>query len=241
MLITKKCKYCLSEFQTLTNRIYCSQKCFRRWRSENWHPTEESNKRRSIAIKNKIKERGNWGRPFKKEHKLGFIKGFTPWNKNTIGCQEAWNKGLVMKNYYDEEQYKKFIDGCIKGGVSCNLKLGDKKRRTGIEIKIEQLLKQLGIRFFAQYPLLGITVSDFYLPDHHIVIYCDGDYWHNYPFGTTKDHQVEKELINNHYKVLRYWECEINKNTERIKEKIIEELQRLQYDPLKKGEGIVRT
>jgi len=220
-MIIKKCIFCKKEYKTQNKkRKFCSQKCFRLWRKDNWAPSGEHR----LAISKALKGQKATGRPFDKGHTIN--NGRIPWNKGLKGAQTAWNKGLVMKNYYDKEQYEKFIDGCIKGGIACCLKVASNENRTKIEIALEEIVKELGIKYMTQYPLLGITVSDIYLPDKHIAIYADGDYWHNYPHGTKKDHAVSKELSNAHIKVLRFWECDIKQDISKIKE-IIRDAQRL--------------
>jgi very-short-patch-repair endonuclease len=48
----------------------------------------------------------------------------------------------------------------------------------------------------------------------NLVLECDGNYWHNYPLGTERDHLRTSELIKKGFKVLRLWESEI-KNMDR--------------------------
>jgi len=229
-MIINKCISCDKKFKTHDKkRKFCSQKHFRSWRKgktyEEIYGIEKANKIKKLQSKKSI-ENKQWekGKQFKKGHTLN--NGRKPWNKGLKNKQKAWNKELVMKNYYDEEQYNNFIKGCIKGGVACCLKVASSKSRTKIEIALEDIIKKTKVRYIPQHPLLGITVSDIYLPDHHIAIYADGDYWHNYPHGTIKDHQVDKELKNMHIKVLRFWERDINNNIKEV-EKKIREAQRL--------------
>lgn len=93
------------------------------------------------------------------------------------------------------------------------------KRRTGIELKIEKALLEANLKFNEQYPLEEITVVDFYLPQYRIVIYCDGDYWHQGEWAKNhnvirKDNWQTKVLESKGYKVFRFSETEINKSPE---------------------------
>lgn len=102
------------------------------------------------------------------------------------------------------------------------------KRFSGtiIEKKIEVELKNRGfIRnkdYYCNKDIKGIANVDFYLPEHKIVIECDGCYYHNclihFPEShkTTReaDKQKTKKLEKAGYKVYRFWEHEINKSPE---------------------------
>jgi len=85
---------------------------------------------------------------------------------------------------------------------------------TSIEIKIQDFLKELGMEFFTHQYIRKIEHSyqcDILIPSMNLVIECDGDYWHNYPNGNEIDHLRTKELLDKGFKILRLWECEINK------------------------------
>ena len=49
--------------------------------------------------------------------------------------------------------------------------------------------------------------------NNRIVIFIDGDYWHNFPHGTSKDHETNALLENMHYVVVRIWEWEVYKES----------------------------
>ncbi len=86
------------------------------------------------------------------------------------------------------------------------------KKQTKIERIIEKELKNLNISYKTNYPIKKArTQVDFYLPNK-VIIYCDGDYWHNLPDAIKKDKRQNKCLKEMGYKVLRFWEHEINKN-----------------------------
>ena len=100
----------------------------------------------------------------------------------------------------------------------------DEKIEKLLELKIEEFLKETWERFFSEYPMLWITVADFYLPDKRLVIYADWNYWHDYPHWTNRDHYIRKELRNENYKVISFWESEINNEFDSVKDKIKEML-----------------
>lgn len=78
---------------------------------------------------------------------------------------------------------------------------------------IEKELKKRKINYISQYSMLnGKTIADFYLPESKIVIYADGDYWHNLPNYIERDVRVTKELQDSGYTVFRFWEKDIKKN-----------------------------
>lgn len=87
---------------------------------------------------------------------------------------------------------------------------------TKIEVKLQNLLKELNINFKTHEYINDIKHSyqcDIYIPSKKLVIEADGEYWHNYPYGLEKDHIRTKELKEAGYEILRFWETEINKLT----------------------------
>jgi len=85
---------------------------------------------------------------------------------------------------------------------------------TSIEVKIQDILKENGYDFITHQSCCNICVPDILFPEKKIIIQCDGDYWHNFPYGNEKDHYQDKILKSNGWFVLRFWECIINNNTQ---------------------------
>mgnify|MGYP001567046335 CR=1 FL=1 len=84
---------------------------------------------------------------------------------------------------------------------------------TSIEIKIQQLLKNAGIEFETQYPVLGRP--DIFIKPN-ICIFIDGCYWHKCSqcgyedkLITEKDQKITEQLQLQGYSVLRIWEHQI--------------------------------
>lgn len=85
---------------------------------------------------------------------------------------------------------------------------------TSIELKIQKFLKQLNIDFYPHQYFYAIPHAyqvDIFVPSLTLIIECDGDYWHKYPFGNEIDKIRTKELLDKGFKVLRLWERDIRK------------------------------
>ena len=85
---------------------------------------------------------------------------------------------------------------------------------TGIEKKVMNILVLNNIKFEKQKPLLSKYIVDIFIAPN-IVIECDGDYWHNRPGCQEKDKLRNANLIREGYRVLRFWEHEINENIDK--------------------------
>ena len=118
------------------------------------------------------------------------------------------------------------------------------KKDTSIEIKIQNLLKQLGIEFFTHQYIKDIKHGyqcDIFIPEQEkegiiinqkTIIECDGDYWHcnleKFPNPNEwqlkqieKDKVRTKELEEKGYRVIRLWENKIkNMQIEDINNKL---------------------
>lgn len=99
-----------------------------------------------------------------------------------------------------------------------------------IEVKLQNLLKELEIDFYCHY-FVDISDSyqcDIYIPiqkgiDHKIILEADGDYWHGNPkiysdwrqlnlkqkLQKIKDFDRTNQLEEKGYKVIRIWESDI--------------------------------
>lgn len=92
-----------------------------------------------------------------------------------------------------------------------------KNTNTNIEIKMAEILDRYNIKYIQQVVYPKICIADFYLPEHNLVIFCDGEYWHNYPNGKKRDKQQVIALEKLGFKAIRLWGKEI---LEEDKEKI---------------------
>jgi DNA mismatch endonuclease (patch repair protein) len=126
----------------------------------------------------------------KKGNKNGFKKGMIPWNKNGHHTEETKEK-IRQKRLLQKPMF----------------------RDTIIEKIIEKELSKSNIYFIKQAPLCGVTITDFYLPEYRIAIYCDGDYWHNRLEIMNKDKKINSILSYNGFGIIRLWEHEIKKDS----------------------------
>lgn len=202
------------------NTEFTSERLKQLW--QNPKHKQEVSKKISLAMignKNGIGNKGNKGKHLSKEHRQkirtsmigkphphkhngqGFKKGHQTWNKN--------HKYSI-----------KTIEKIKLARANQIFPLKDSK----IEIKIQNFLKQLGINFFTHQYIKEIKHAyqcDILIPEWHMVIECDGDYWHHYPVGNEIDRVRSLELCERGYKVLRLWENEIKKmDIEQFKEKL---------------------
>ena len=93
------------------------------------------------------------------------------------------------------------------------------KRDTYIEVIIQSELKNRTIDFQTHYPILG--QPDIFIQPN-LCIFCDGDYWHNYPIGRKKDKRITEQLQEEGFIVLRFWEYKIRENSIECVNKIME-------------------
>lgn len=114
-----------------------------------------------------------------------------------------------------------------------------KSKGTRIEKILSSALRKAKIRFKQQVPLIG--KPDFVVAERKVVVFCDSAFWHGYKGMETsrhdfkrnrifwkakisknieRDKKVNKELRYNGWKVVRFWDFQIIKDTEKCIKKI---------------------
>jgi len=88
------------------------------------------------------------------------------------------------------------------------------KNDTKIEIRLQNLLKELNIKFKTHIQLMG--QPDIFI-EPNICIFADGDYWHNLEKAKVRDKEVNEALKQKGYKILRFWEHDIRNNFNDVK------------------------
>jgi hypothetical protein len=108
---------------------------------------------------------------------------------------------------------------CTKRCASIKGYLSGDRKETGIELKLQELLTEMGIVFTTQKPLLGVTVADIFIAPN-VALFADGEYWHKGAMREYKDSEKTRKLEKSGYVVLRLAEKEINKDIELVRKKV---------------------
>ena len=100
---------------------------------------------------------------------------------------------------------------CSRACVAAYVMAQQGGRRSAIEEMVEKELASMGVAYKSQEKI-GPWLVDFYLPEHRLVIECDGDYWHNRPEVKRRDKRKNKWLIAHGYTIIRLKEKDIRKD-----------------------------
>lgn len=111
------------------------------------------------------------------------------------------------------------------------------RQDTSIELAIQDELADRQIIFIKQFVFEGIARVDFFLPEHNVVIQCDGCYWHNCPEHYPGHHKEQRQkditkdakLTFRGLKVYRFWEHDIKRSAGECLD-IISELTNMHYE-----------
>lgn len=98
---------------------------------------------------------------------------------------------------------------------------GKKSKNTTPERKVQNILKELKIKFTTQHEVGG-KFYDIYIPSKNVLIEVDGDYWHGKDIEYLDKNKVQKKAFVNDlnkdgiatlhgYTLFRIWESEITK------------------------------
>ena len=134
--------------------------------------------------------------------------------KIEYSCIVCNNKFKRSINYKQNHKYCSYRCNGIDRMTNSN------KERTDIEIIISDLLKSMNIGFKEQVNIKNISVVDFVIED--LLIFADGDYWHNLKDRRKKDLEKTNNLQDLGYKVLRFDGSFIKTEIDLVKKKITE-------------------
>jgi len=127
---------------------------------------------------------------------------------------------VTLKKTYRERP--ELIEGIKRNRLKQILPVKD----TSIEIKVQKALNKKHVSYTTHYPFHGeiATQIDVAIPEKKIAIYCDGDYWHNLPNYIIRDNRANEVLLKNGWRVLRFWEHEINGDIDNCVDKVLKEI-----------------
>lgn len=104
--------------------------------------------------------------------------------------------------------------------------LAQQGHQSSIERKMQISLRDCGLYPIPQHPI-GPYVVDFAMPECHLVIECDGDYWHGPPEQQAKDKRRDAYLQRHGWRVLRFWEHRIHDDIDGCIQDIINSLNNI--------------
>lgn len=119
-----------------------------------------------------------------------------------------------------------------------------KSKDTSIEKSLGKALWAAGLRYRKHYKKL-VGTPDFVLPKYKMAIFCDSAFWHGYKKMRTKRHafksnidfwtkkiqtniqkdkEVNKQLRREGWRVLRFWDFQIEKNLSKCLNVVLREV-----------------
>jgi len=141
---------------------------------------------------------------------------------------EGFGVGRIQSTETREKMSQTAIKNLLKTG---------KVKRSKLELKFEGVLVGMGLNFKSSFYFPEVKkIYDFYLPEYNLLIEVDGDFYHCHPIKFTEpQYEIQKiNIINdkfksewatqNGYKLIRFWESEINDNPELVMQKLKEYL-----------------
>lgn len=131
-------------------------------------------------------------------------------------CRDDYERDYVQrtcKNCHQNFQLPRWELNKGKGNFCSRGCFIQYKGETAIEKKIRYVLQEAQIEFLQEFKI-GIYHADFLLPQHRIVLECDGDYWHSIPTATKRDQRKDDYLQNQGYRIVRIAEETIRRLTQ---------------------------
>ena len=163
----------------------------------------------------------------KKKEQFGYVNSPEAKKKVSASIIRMWKEGRATekqkKTLFITGEDSRRMDTQFKDGHEVPLKtrLAVKESRkhqifpmkdSSIEVKMQNLLKELGIEFLTHQYMNEIEHGyqcDILVPSKKLIIECFGNYWHNYPYAKEVDIQRCNELRAKGWKVFVFWENEI--------------------------------
>ena len=172
-------------------------------------PEEQKQKISSTLKRKHIITKGSWK------------KGHIPWSKGlTKEMDKRLEKtGFSRKKYIEEHPEEKERMRILR--LTHNF-----PHVSNIEKKLKFELEKQNIDFEAQIPIhlpnKKYCITDFFFPSSKVIVFCNGDYWHNLKNRKKKDEEQNELLHQMGFKILRFWEHEIKQSPQLCIESIQE-------------------
>jgi very-short-patch-repair endonuclease len=151
-------------------------------------------------------------------------------SKNSTGVSRPKAAGFGIGRTHNQSTKDKMSKSAIK-----NLIKAGKTKRSKLEYYFEGILAALNIKYTHSYYVESIgKIYDFHIPEYNILIEVDGDFWHcnpkeyNSPVCKTQEINIKNDKFksqwaaDNGYKLLRFWENDINSNISQVKQTLLE-------------------
>ncbi len=118
-----------------------------------------------------------------------------------------------------------------------------RSKNTECELRLRSSLRTLGLRNYRLHSRRVLGTPDIVFPRQRIVVFCDSDFWHgkksipvtNRAYWEKKllrnmqrDHYVNRELKKQGWRVLRFSESEILRNSNRCANKVLKIVETLE-------------
>lgn len=228
-----KCPFCEKEYKQLTNNHLTKKHSISLEEFKILYPSFEitSDKLRESLSKG-ASDRAKKGWQTYKQNKDVSLRMMPLYTQNNSNSKKE-KLSNTMKKKWKDPNYREMMSKALSSSVKMKehlTKIHIPKRKTSIEIKVENQLLKNNIAFEKQKIIRvenhnTFIIPDFYLPQYNLIIECYGDYWHcnplKYPNGPINEQQilsVEKDkfkmdIYNQYnYNLLIIWELDINKD-----------------------------
>jgi very-short-patch-repair endonuclease len=154
-------------------------------------------------------------------------------SKNSTGVSRPKVDGFGLGRVHTQATKNKMSEAAIQ-----RVLITDQNHTSKLEKTFANILDLLDIKYKQFFYAKDIKAFyDFYLPEYNIIIEVDGDFWHCNPdskhnipkYETQKRNLIKDSIksqwaIDNGYKLLRFWENDINNNIKQVKQILLETL-----------------
>jgi very-short-patch-repair endonuclease len=147
---------------------------------------------------------------------------------------EGFGVGRIQSEKTREKMSQSAVNRIIQTG---------RVKRSLLEVNFELFFKILNISFQHSYYVNtkeNHFIYDFFIPKHKCLVEIDGDFWHCNPnskyaipesktqeINLKRDQEKNQWAKDNGYKILRFWETDINNNPSHVIETLKKELKLL--------------